>query len=141
MGTIDEVKRMPWRAGKRLRRVQESGRTGVLLIAEIREPIRSFTDRAGIVSIRENGQKVCSRDGYTKAPKFVELKPGLHDLEFVVIRFRESETSSFRKTVKLREGDVLVALCDPVPPNTFYRKSRPVDSWFIGVLPPSEKAS
>ncbi|WP_328675012.1 hypothetical protein [Streptomyces sp. NBC_00343] len=141
VGTFDEVKRMPWRAGKRLRRVQESGRTGVLLIAEIREPIRSFTDRAGIVSIRENGQKVCSRDRCTKAPKFVELTPGFHDLEFMVIRFKESKTSSFRKTVKLREGDVLIALCDPVQPNTFYRKSRPVDSWFIGVHSPPEKAS
>ena len=139
VGTLDEVKRMPWRAGKRLRRVQESGRTGVLLIAEIREPIRSFTDRAGIVSIRENGQKVCSRDRYAKAPKFVELAPGLHDLEFVVIRFRESKTSSFRRAVELRGGDVLVALCDPVQPNTFYRKSRTVDSWFVGILSPPEK--
>ncbi|MGH1556627.1 hypothetical protein ACRAWF_47370 [Streptomyces sp. L7] len=52
VGTLDEVRRMPWRARKRLRRVRERGRTGVLLIAEIREPVRSFTDRAGVVSLR-----------------------------------------------------------------------------------------
>ncbi|MFJ2886767.1 hypothetical protein ACIO53_12075 [Streptomyces sp. NPDC087305] len=113
--------------------MQRSGGTGVLLIAEIREPIRSFTDRAGIVSIREDGQRICSRDRFVRAPKFVELAPGLHDLEFVVIRFRASRTSSFRRAVELQEGDVLVALCDPVQPNTFYRKSRTVDSWFVGI--------
>ncbi|MFI6620661.1 hypothetical protein [Streptomyces sp. NPDC050528] len=137
--TLDEANRMPWRAGKLLRRVQRSGRTGVLLIAEIREPIRSFTDRAGVVSIRENGLEICSRDRFVKAPKFVELAPGPHDMEFLVIRLRASRTSSFRRAVELREGDVLVALCDPVQPNTFYRKSRPVDSWFVGILSPPGK--
>ena len=82
VGSLDEAKRIPWRARKRLRRAQKSGRTGVLLIAEIREPIRSFTDRAGTVSIRKNGVKVCSRSRFTKAPKFVDLAPGLHELEF-----------------------------------------------------------
>ncbi len=130
---LDEVQRMPWRARRLLRRVQRSGGTGVLLIAEIREPIRSFSDKAGIVSIREDGQRICSRDRFVKAPKFVELAPGLHDLEFVVIRFRASRTSSFRRAVELQEGDVLVALCDPVQPNTFYRKSRTVDSWFVWI--------
>jgi hypothetical protein len=134
--TLDEVKRIPWRAGKLLRRVQKSGRTGVLLIAETREPIRSFTHKAGVVSIRENGLEICSRNRSTKAPKFVELAPGLHDMEFMVIRLMESRTSSFRRAVELREGDVLVALCDPVQPNTFYRKSRTADSWFVGILSP-----
>ncbi|UXX96764.1 hypothetical protein N7U49_42545 [Streptomyces sp. AD2-2] len=137
--TLDEVERMPWRARKLLRRVQRSGRTGVLLVAQIREPIRSFTDKAGIVSIRESGQRICSRDRFAKAPKFVELAPGFHDMEFVVIRFRASRTSSFRRAVELPEGAVLVALCDPVQPNTFYRKSRAVDSWFIGILSAPEK--
>ncbi|MER7927392.1 hypothetical protein ABTY96_30330 [Streptomyces sp. NPDC096057] len=115
--------------------------TGVLLVAEIRKPIRSFTDRAGITSIYENDVKICSRDRFAKAPKFVELEPGLHDMEFVVIRFRASKTSSFRRAVELREGDVLFALCDPVQPNTFYRKSSAVDSWFVGILSPPEGAS
>jgi hypothetical protein len=137
--TLDEVNRMPWRAGKLLRGVQKSGRTGVLLIAEIGEPIRSFTDKAGVVSIRENGLEICSRDRFVKAPKFVELAPGLHDVEFMVSRLRVSRTSSFRRAVELREGDVLVAWCDPVQSNTFYRKSRPVDSWFVGILSPPGK--
>ncbi|MGW3100372.1 hypothetical protein [Streptomyces sp. NPDC001100] len=141
MGTLDEVGRMPWRARKRLRGVRKSGRTGVLLIVEIREPVRSFTNRAGVVSIRENGLKTCSRDRFAKAPKFVELAPGLHDMEFMVIRLRASRTSSFRRAVELRAGDVLVALCDPVQPNTFYRKSRPADSWFVGILSPVEDVS
>lgn len=136
VGALDEVKRIPWRARKCLGRAQKRGRTGVLLIAEIREPIRSLTDRAGTVSIRENGLEICYRDRFSKAPKFVELAPGLHELEFTVIRLRESRTSSFRRAVELQEGDVLVALCDPVQPNTFYRKSQAVDSWFVGILSP-----
>ncbi|WP_406452960.1 hypothetical protein OH768_12255 [Streptomyces sp. NBC_01622] len=106
VSTLDEVGRLPWRAGNRLRRAQKRGRTGVLLIAEIREPVRGFTDRAGVVSIRENGLEIC-----------------------------------FRSAVELREGDVLVALCDPVQPNTFYRKSRTADSWFVGILSPGEDVS
>jgi hypothetical protein len=137
--TLDEVKRIPWQARKCLRRAQKSGRTGVLLIAEIREPIRSFTDKAGVVSIRENGLEICFRDRFAKAPKFVELAPALHDVEFMVIRRKASRISSFRRAVELQEGDVLAALCDPVQPNTFYRKSRIVDCWFIGIISPPEK--
>ncbi|WP_329264992.1 hypothetical protein OG223_52460 [Streptomyces sp. NBC_01478] len=139
--TLDEVKQIPWRARKLLRRAQKNGKTGVLLIAEIREPIRSFTNKSGVVSIRENGLEFCSRDRFAKAPKFVELAPGLHEMEFMVIRIKVSKTSSFRRAVELREGDVLVALCDPVQPNTFYRKSSTVDSWFVGILSPPERAS
>ncbi|WP_174479420.1 hypothetical protein [Streptomyces hokutonensis] len=141
MSTLDEVRRMPWRARRRLRRIRKRGRTGVLLIAEIREPVRSFTDRAGVVSVRENGLEICFRTRSAKAPKFAELAPGLHDLEFRVSRPRASGTSSFRRAVALREGDVLVALCDPVQPNTFYRKSRTADSWFVGILSPGEDVS
>ncbi|MGQ4483034.1 hypothetical protein [Streptomyces sp. SAS_276] len=141
MRALDEVKKIPWRARKLLHRAQKNGKTGVLLIAEIREPIRSFTNKAGIVSIRENGLDICYRDRLTEAPKFAELAPGLHDMEFMVIRMRASKTSSFRRAVELREGDVLVALCDPVQPNTFYRKSSTVDSWSVGILSPPERVS
>lgn len=132
---------MPWRARRRLRGVRRSGRTGVLLIAEIREPVRSFTDRAGVVSLGENGLEICSRSRFATAPKFVDVAPGLHDMEFTVRRWRASRTSSFRRAVELREGDVLVALCEPVQPNTFYRKSSSADSWFVGVLSPGEDVS
>jgi hypothetical protein len=130
---------MPWRARRRLRREQRRARTGVLLIAEIREPIRSFTDKAGVVSVRENGLEVCFRDRYVKSPKFVALAPGLHEMEFMVTRLRVSGSSSFKRLVDLQKGEILVALCDPVQPNTFYRKSPTVDSWFIGVISRHEK--
>jgi hypothetical protein len=125
---------MPWPARRRLRKKQKRGRTGILLIVKIRENIRSFTDKAGTVSIRENGLELCFRNRITGAPKFVELAPGPHDIEFRVTRTRASNSSSFQKTVDLREDEVLVAVCDPVQPNTFYKKSPKVDSWFLGVL-------
>ncbi|MBK6011636.1 hypothetical protein [Streptomyces sp. MBT53] len=141
VGTLDKARHLPWRARGRLRGVRRNGRTGVLLIAEIREPVRSFTDRAGVVSVRENGLKICSRDRFATAPKFVDVPPGLHDMQFTVRRWRASRTSSFRRTVELREGDVLVALCDPVQPNTFYRKSPSMDSWIVGIISAGEDAS
>ncbi|MFJ9894466.1 hypothetical protein ACIQPR_14225 [Streptomyces sp. NPDC091280] len=141
VGGLDEAGRMPWRARRRLRAVRGRGGTGVVLVAEIREPVRGFTDRAGIVGIHEDGQEICSRTRFAKAPTFVELPPGRHELEFSVLRWRARGTSSFRRVVELREGDVLVARCDPVQPHTFYRRSPSADTWFLGVLRSGEDVS
>jgi hypothetical protein len=34
----------------------------------------------------------------------------------------------------LDEGDVLVAVCEPVQPNTFYAKSPEADTWRPGII-------
>jgi len=41
----------------------------------------------------------------------------------------------------VQKTHVLVALCDPVQPHTFYRKSPSADSWFVGILSPVEDVS
>ncbi len=130
---LREFGRIPWRARRRLRQVRKSGRTGVLLIAEIREPIRALTDKAGSISVRKAGEELASSSRYNRSPKFIDLTPGRHEVDFMVIRNRAKSGTSIRQAVHLREGDVLVALCDPVQSHTLYRKSPQVDSWRIGV--------
>ncbi|WP_405526885.1 hypothetical protein OG426_30775 [Streptomyces canus] len=133
---LDESKRLPLLVRWRLRREQRRRRTGVLVFAEIREPLRSLTYKAGIVSLWENGDELCSRSRDAKMPKFVELPPGLHQFEFKVIRVRAEKSTSFQRAVDLKEGEILVALCDPVQSNVFYRRSPDMDTWVVGVLSP-----
>ncbi|MFG3370350.1 hypothetical protein ACGF0K_36035 [Streptomyces sp. NPDC048156] len=133
---LDESKRLPLLVRWRLRREQQRGRTGVLLFAEIREPVRSLTHKAGIVSLWEDGVELCFRSRDAKRPKFVELAPGVHRLEFKVTRISVKGSTSFLKTADLKQGEILVALCDPVQSNVFYRRSSGVDTWVIGVLAP-----
>jgi hypothetical protein len=52
---------------------------------------------------------------------------------------KASRSTSFLQVVDLEEGEILVALCDPVQSNVFYRRSPDVDSWVIGVFPNREK--
>lgn len=131
---LDQSKRIPLLVRWRLRKAKKAGRTGVLLFAEIREPVRSLTFKAGITSLWEGDKELCARSRDAKTPKFVELAPGPHHIEFKVIRLRSSNSTSFQQVVDLQEGDVLVALCDPVQAHVFYRRSPEVDSWVIGVL-------
>ncbi|WP_149830196.1 hypothetical protein [Streptomyces tailanensis] len=106
------------------------------MFAEIREPLRSLTYKAGVVSLWENGIELCSRSRDTKLPKFVELPPGAHRFEFKVLRVRAGKSTSFQKAVDLKEGQILVALCDPVQSNVFYRRSPDADTWEVGVVSP-----
>jgi hypothetical protein len=142
---LDGSKQLPLLVGWRLRRARRRRRTCVLVFAEIREPVRSLTCKAGIVSVREEGVELCSRGRGrgrgrgAKTPRFIELPPGPHWLEFRVTRMNASRSTSFLQVVDLKEGEILVALCDPVQSNVFYRRSADVDSWVIGVFPNREK--
>lgn len=125
--------RLPWRARRRLQKAHRRGRTGLLLVAEIREPIRAPVEKAGSVLLLEGGKELCYRSKFNRSPKFVEMATGVHDVEFVVVRNRVRKSSSFRRAFTLREGEIFVAICDPVQWNTFYRKSPLMDSWVIGI--------
>jgi len=47
---------------------------------------------------------------------------------------RPASSSSFGKRVVLSGEDVLVAICEPVPPWTIFAKSPAVDTWYLGVI-------
>ncbi|MFH9266032.1 hypothetical protein ACH4KN_17500 [Streptomyces sp. NPDC017546] len=69
-----------------------------------------------------------------KRPVFVDLPPGRHELTFRVIRAKRSRHTVFHEEIHLREGDVFLALCEPIQPDVFYRKSPTEDTWRIGVV-------
>ncbi|MFE1989530.1 hypothetical protein [Streptomyces mirabilis] len=136
---LDESRKIPWSVRRRLHRERKKGMTGVLLFAEIREPIRGLTNKSGVISLWENDAELCYRSSTARKPKFVVLSPGPHRIDFRVLRLRKSKSTSFQKVVQLEEGDILVAMCDPVQPNVFYRRSPEADSWIVGVVSPREK--
>ncbi|MFF9566250.1 hypothetical protein [Streptomyces sp. NPDC014685] len=125
----DEEK-IPWRVRSSLKRAARRGRTGIIFHAAMRDSFRSMTFKWSIVLIESGGVELCRKDGTTlKRPKFVGLSPGVHTLSFRVIRARRSRETFFEKEISLREGDVLVALCEPIQPNVFYRRSPEEDIW------------
>jgi hypothetical protein len=65
------------------------------------------------------------------------LAPGAHDLLFLASR--PASSSHFRQRVALDSEDLLVAVCEPVQPWTFYAKSPAVDTWYLGVVDPAGK--
>lgn len=134
VSNLAEYDKIPWTARMRLRRAIRRGRTGALLHAEIREPPQGVSLKSSVVSMREpDGFHVyCGK--MPKLPAFVELKPGRHDLQFMVTRMRGD--TSFSRAVDLKRGDVLVALCEPIQPNVFYKRSPSTDTWRIGVVSP-----
>lgn len=111
------------------------GKSGLLFHCAMRDNFRSMTLKWSIVTIEWNGKTLCEMSGTTfKRPMFVCLPPGKYELTFRVIRARRSRGTVFREQVFLREGDVFLALCEPIQPNTFYRKSPTEDTWRIGIL-------
>ncbi|MFJ8002713.1 hypothetical protein ACIQ7D_37415 [Streptomyces sp. NPDC096310] len=130
---LKEGNRIPWGARLRLRRALNRGRTGVLLGAEIREPPRSMSPNWSTVWIKKDGESLAACSKIERLPKFVDLTPGSHELIFIVTRTRKGGTS-FTKTVTLHPGEILVALCEPIQPNVFYKKSPAADTWKFGVF-------
>ncbi|WP_415949942.1 hypothetical protein [Streptomyces sp. KLOTTS4A1] len=118
---------------RRLRSIKRSGRTGLLLVSEIREPVRSFTFKAGVVSVHERGNELCFGSRDSKRPKFVELEPGSHSLELRVTRMQAGRSTVASTDMELNAGDILVIVCDPVQANVFYRRSPSRDSWTVGI--------
>lgn len=129
---LEATEKIPWVAQIYLSRALRRGRTGVLLDANIRDPPRSMSPKWGIVWIKENGESLCARSKSERLPKFVGIGPGKHDLEFIVTR-RGRGGISFSKEIELQPGQVLVALCEPIQPNVFYKKSPTADAWRIGI--------
>lgn len=90
---LTEVRRIPWRVKRRLRRQRRRGATGILLYADIREPVRSPVYKLGIVVLRKDGAELCNASRSGRRLRWVELKPGKHEVEFMVIRLSEAKRS------------------------------------------------
>lgn len=131
---VERVDALPWSVKRILRRSNRLGRTGLIFRCAMRDSHRSWTRKWSIVSIECEGSVIC-RMGNTslKRPVFVDLPPGRHELTFRVIRARRSRYTVFQEEIFLRNGDVFLALCEPIQPDVFYRKSPAEDVWRIGL--------
>ncbi|MER5633222.1 hypothetical protein [Streptomyces nitrosporeus] len=106
----------------------------------MRDSFRSVTLKWSIVSIEHEGDILCEMNNTTlKRPMFIELPPGRRELTFRVARAQKSMSTLFTEEIALREGGIFIALCEPIQPNSFYRKSPTEDAWRIGQMNPTSR--
>jgi hypothetical protein len=119
---------LPWLVRVWLRSARRKARTGLLLYGIIRQGPIQISSQMPYASIREGKRHLGMRGPSNRLPKWVSLTPGAHELSFQAgnsIRF-----SSFEARMSLNEGDVLVALCEPVQRS----KSPKADMWKLGII-------
>lgn len=133
--TVDPLSqlKMSWLLRQRLRRVRERHKTGLLMQGIIRTPTRSMSLKKPVVAVREGKTRLGIVMSPFQIPKWVPLAPGEHNLAFQAVRPRSS--SSFTGKLTLADGDVLVAVCEPIQPWSVFGKSPSVDHWYLGVIP------
>lgn len=127
--------RLKWRSRYLIHRARRRGRTGLLIQVDLRDPPRSMSPQWCLVSVTEGERQFCSVDrGTVRAVRFVPLLPGPHSLRLEVLRARRRRSTRVEQTVVLDRGDILLATCDPVQPNGFYRRSPDADTWSLQIL-------
>ncbi|MDX3682600.1 MULTISPECIES: hypothetical protein [unclassified Streptomyces] len=105
----------------------------------MRDSFRSVTLKWSIVSIECEGETLCEMSNTTfKRPVFIDMPPGRRELTFRVMRAQKKRGTLFRQEATLVEGSIFVALCEPIQPNVFYRKSPVKDTWKIGQVEPAD---
>lgn len=127
-----ELDRLTLSGKLRLWWAQKRAGTGVLLDAQIRTPVRSMSPKMPSAVIRESGVQLCERSPYSPWAKWKPLAPGSHSLEFHAVRLVSS--SSFSRSIFLEDGEILVALSEPIQPSVFYAKSPSADTWYLGII-------
>jgi hypothetical protein len=130
---LSEIK-LSWLVRRRLRRVRQRHETGVLMHGIIRTPVRSMSPKNPVVGIREGKTwlTTASSATLTRLPQWAPLASGEHHLTFRAFRVRSG--SSFDRRFVLAEGDVLVAICEPIQPWTIFGKSPSADHWYMDVI-------
>jgi hypothetical protein len=127
--------RLKWRSRYLIRRARRRGRTGLLIQVDLRDPPRSMSPKRCLVSVTEGERQVCSVDRSTiRTVRFVPLLPGRRSLRLEVLRTCRRGSTRVERTVVLRQGDIVLATCEPVQPNVFYRRSPEADRWSLQIL-------
>jgi hypothetical protein len=127
---------IPWLARARLRRIRRQRKTGVLLYGLIRTPARSASTWSPVVSVREDGKRLCICGSARKFPKFASLSPGAHKLTFLAATLRERST--FDRTFELAGGDVIVAIGDPIETKWAWEQRQAANIWYVGIVSSSD---
>jgi hypothetical protein len=132
---LSELKKIPWLARVRLRRIRRERRTGLLLHGIINTSSRSMSHYAPVISVREGRERLGWCAPAAKLPKWAARAPGVHELKFYASTDRTH--SSFKRSFDLRDGDVLVAICRPIQDKWWFQERQPADIWYLGILSPT----
>jgi hypothetical protein len=108
---------LPWLVRLRLRSVRKKGRTGLILYGIIRQGPRQISRQLPYAGLMEGKRHLGTRSPSAHLPKWKSLSPGTHEILFLA--GNRIRSSNFDARITLDEGDVLVAVCEPVQPNTF----------------------
>jgi hypothetical protein len=136
---LGEMKKMPWLARLRLRRIRRERRTGLLLQGIINTSSRSWSHYAPIVGVYDGRDPLCHCSKTSKFPKWVPRPPGAQELKFSA--FTDRTHSAFSRSFDLGDGDVLVAICRPVQDKWWFQQRQPADIWYLGILSPTPDKS
>jgi len=109
---------LPWsvRVWLRLARKSRKGRAGLILYGIVRQGPRQISRQLPYASISEGKRTLGVRSPTGRLPKWFPSRPGAHEFSFLA--GNSIRSSSFQGRVTLNEGDVLVAVCEPVQPRT-----------------------
>ena len=129
---LDELKKLPWLARVRLRRIRRERRTGLLLHGIINTPARSMSHYAPVVGVHEGRERLAWCAATAKLPKWAARPPGVHEFKFHASTDRTRST--FTRSFDLGDGDVLVAICKPIQDKWWFQQRQPADIWYLGIL-------
>jgi hypothetical protein len=126
-----EERKLPWRARRKLRKVRQENRTGMLAYSQIPGGSRAAPWITRIVAISEGGSRLFFGRPGLQTPQWVDLSPGNHFLKFSVGGWAEVD---FARTISLNTGDILIAGCKTTYTRNPFNKNPPPNKWYIGVM-------
>lgn len=134
--TVHELSdlKLPWSVRRRVRRLKRRGRTGFLLGAILasggggRGPRRPPQD----VTVQGDNHRLSLSNQDSRRTVWTQLPAGGHQLTFRSTR--PGSASVFDYGVELADGDIFVAVCQPIQPWTLFGANPDSDDWYIGVV-------
>lgn len=83
------------------------------------------------VFVSEHGKVIFAGHPGLQFPKWVDLKPGSHDLEFAVTGWGNAE---FTRFLSLEPGEILVVGCRTAYSRTPGSKNPRPNRWYVGIV-------
>ena len=120
-----------WLARRKLRQIRREGKGGMLAYSKIPGGNRAAPWVKRVVVIVENGKTLFSASPGFQFPKWVDLRPGGHEIRFSVGGWGQVD---FTRSISLRDGEILIVGCK----TTYSRSPRPKNprpnQWYVGVV-------
>lgn len=132
VNALSEIK-FPWLVRRKMRTMRKKNITGLIIYGIIKTGPRSVARTQARMGVGENDRLLgfCSANSFL--PKLIPLRPGVHELLFI------GRSTSFRKSMTLKDGDAVVAICEPAHSWALFAEKSDVDKWWIGIIDPTRR--